>query len=78
MRVPFLDLKAAHHELRAELEAAFQRVLDSGWFVMGPELEALETEFADYCGVDYCVGVGNGLEALHLLLRAYGIGPGER
>ena len=77
MRVPFLDLKAAHHELRAELEAAFQRVLDSGWFVMGPELEALETEFADYCGVDYCVGVGNGLEALHLLLRAYGIGPGD-
>lgn len=77
MRVPFLDLKAAHHELRAELEAAFQRVLDSGWFVMGPELEALEAEFADYCGVDYCVGVGNGLEALHLLLRAYGIGPGD-
>lgn len=77
MRVPFLDLKAAHHELRAELEAAFQRVLDSGWFVMGPELEALEAEFANYSGVDYCVGVGNGLEALHLLLRAYGIGPGD-
>lgn len=77
MRVPFLDLKAAHHELRAELGAAFQRVLDSGWFVMGPELEALEAEFANYSGVDYCVGVGNGLEALHLLLRAYGIGPGD-
>jgi dTDP-4-amino-4,6-dideoxygalactose transaminase len=77
MRVPFLDLKSAHHELRAELEAAFNRVLDSGWFIMGPELEALEAEFADYCGVDYCVGVGNGLEALHLLLRAYGIGPGD-
>ncbi len=77
MRVPFLDLKSAHHEVRAELDAAFNRVLDSGWFVMGPELEALEAEFADYCGVDYCVGVGNGLEALHLLLRAYGIGPGD-
>lgn len=77
MRVPFLDLKAAHHELKAELEAAFHRVLDSGWFVMGPELESLEAEFADYCGVDYCVGVGNGLEALHLLLRAYGIGSGD-
>jgi dTDP-4-amino-4,6-dideoxygalactose transaminase len=77
MRVPFLDLKAVNHELKSELEAAFQRVLDSGWFVMGPELEALEIEFADYCGVDYCVGVGNGLEALHLLLRAYDIGPGD-
>lgn len=77
MKVPFLDLKAAHQELRIELEAAFQRVLNSGWFIMGPELEALEAEFAQYCEVNYCIGVGNGLEALHLLLRAYGIGPGD-
>lgn len=77
MKVPFLDLKASHDELRAELDAAFQRVLDSGWFIMGPELDAFEAEFADYCGAKHCVGVGNGLEALHLLLRAYGIGPGD-
>ncbi len=77
MRVPFLDLKELHHEVNAELEAAFQRVLNSGWYVMGPELEAFEVEFAEYCDVDYCVGVGNGLEALHLLLCAYGIGPGD-
>lgn len=77
MKVPFLDLKAAHLELRAELKAAFERVFDSGWYIMGPELEALEAEFAEYCGVDYCVGVGNGLEALHLLLKVYGFGPGD-
>lgn len=77
MKVPFLDLKATHQELRIELEDAFRRVLDSGWFVMGPELEALEAEFSEFCGVKYCVGVGNGLEALHLLLIAYGIGAGD-
>lgn len=77
MKVPFLDLKTLHHDVNNELEATFKRVLDSGWFIMGPELEAFETEFAEYCGVDYCVGVGNGLEALHLLLCAYGIGLGD-
>ena len=46
----------------------------SAWYVLGKEVEAFEQEFADYCGVKYCVGVGNGLEALHLILRAYGIG----
>jgi dTDP-4-amino-4,6-dideoxygalactose transaminase len=51
--------------------------MDSGWFIMGPELDAFEAEFAQYCEVKHCVGVGNGLEALHLLLRAYGIGPGD-
>jgi dTDP-4-amino-4,6-dideoxygalactose transaminase len=75
--VPFLDLGALNGELREPLEAAFRRVLDSGWFIMGPELEAFEAEFARYCGTRYCIGVGNGLEALHLLLRAYGIGPGD-
>ena len=75
--VPFLDLGIVHREIRDELDAAFRRVLDSGWFIMGPELEAFEAEFAEYCGVKHCIGVGNGLEALHLLLRAYGVGPGD-
>ncbi len=75
--VPFLDLGIVHREIRDELDAAFRRVLDSGWFIMGPELEAFEAEFAAYCGVKHCIGVGNGLEALHLLLRAYGVGPGD-
>ena len=76
-RVPFLDLQRIHREIREPLEAAFLRVLDSGWFIMGPEVEAFEAEFAQYCGVQHCVGVGNGLDALHLLLQAYGIGPGD-
>jgi dTDP-4-amino-4,6-dideoxygalactose transaminase len=75
--IPFLDLSRFHQEIREPLDAAYRRVMDSGWFIMGPELEAFEEEFARYCGVKYCIGVGNGLEALHLLLRAYGIGPGD-
>jgi len=77
MQVPFLDLGRLHRSIRAPLDAAYHRVMDSGWFIMGPELEAFEAEFAQYCEVKHCIGVGNGLEALHLLLRAYGIGPGD-
>lgn len=75
--VPFLDLGRLHQSIRDRLDAAYHRVVDSGWFIMGPELEAFEAEFARYCEVKHCIGVGNGLEALHLLLRAYGIGPGD-
>lgn len=77
MRVPFLDLKAPYAELRDELDAAYRRVMESGWFIMGDELRAFETEFAAYCGTKHCVGVGNGLEALHLILRGLGVGPGD-
>lgn len=75
--VPFLDLSHLHQSIRESLDAAYHRVMDSGWFIMGPELEAFESEFANYCEVKHCIGVGNGLEALHLLLRAYGIGLGD-
>lgn len=75
--VPFLDLAALHQPIRSQLDAAYQRVMNSGWFIAGPELEAFELEFAQYCNVTNCVGVGNGLEAIHLLLRAYGVGPGD-
>ena len=77
MKVPFLDLRSAHLELQPELEAAFHRVMDSGRYMLGPELEAFEREFAVYCGARYCIGVGNGLDALHLVLRAWGIGSGD-
>lgn len=77
MNVPFLDLKNLHTDMRQELRDAFERVLDSGWFILGKEVEAFEAEFASYCGVRHCVGVGNGLDALHLILKAYGIGPGH-
>lgn len=75
--VPFLDLGRLHQPIRDQLDAAYHRVMDSGWFIMGPELDAFEAEFAHYCEVKHCIGVGNGLEALHLLLRAYGIGSGD-
>ena len=77
MKVPFLDVKAAYLELKDELDAAYQRVMNSGWYILGEEVDAFEQEFAAYCGVKYCIGVGNGLEALHLILRAYGIGVGD-
>jgi dTDP-4-amino-4,6-dideoxygalactose transaminase len=77
MKIPFLELNRIHQEIRQPLEEAFHRVLESGCFILGPELEGFENEFARYCGVKHCVGVGNGLEALHLILRAHGIGPGD-
>lgn len=77
MNVPFNDLAASHRELREELDAAYCRVMESGHYILGPEVESFEAEFAAYCGVKYCVGVGNGLEAISLILRAYGIGSGD-
>jgi dTDP-4-amino-4,6-dideoxygalactose transaminase len=75
--IPFLDLKAINLAQRAELVAAFERVLDSGWYVMGEELKRFESEYADHCQAAHCVGVGNGLDALSLALRALDIGPGD-
>lgn len=77
MKVPFLDLRSAYLELKEEHDAAYQRVMDSGRYVLGQELESFESEFAAYCEVKHCVGVGNGLDALHLILRAMEIGPGD-
>lgn len=75
--IPFLDLKAPHQELQAELDAVWVRVRDSGWYILGPEVEAFEQEYAAYCGARHCVGVANGLDALHLALRALGVGAGD-
>ncbi|PKN89341.1 MAG: erythromycin biosynthesis sensory transduction protein eryC1 [Deltaproteobacteria bacterium HGW-Deltaproteobacteria-1] len=76
-KIPFLDLKQPYLELKEELDQAYQRVMDSGWYIYGEELRAFEAEFADYCNVKYCIGVGNGLDALHLILRAMDIGEGD-
>lgn len=75
--VPFLDVRASYEELSEELDAAYSRVMRSGAYVLGEEVEAFETEWAEFCGVRHCVGVGNGLDALHLTLRAIGVGPGH-
>jgi dTDP-4-amino-4,6-dideoxygalactose transaminase len=77
VKVPFLDLIGPYEELKAELDEAYFRFMRSAWYVLGREVEAFEHEFAEYCGVGHCVGVGNGLEALHLVLRAYDIGAGD-
>ena len=77
VNVPFLDLKSPHIELRSELESAFDRVLNSGWYILGKEVKAFEFEFAAYCESRHCIGVANGLDALHLIVRAYGIGVGD-
>jgi dTDP-4-amino-4,6-dideoxygalactose transaminase len=75
--VPFLDLAAAYRELRGETDAAAARVLASGWYIGGPEVERFEQDFASYCGAGHCVGTGNGFDALHLSLRAFDIGAGD-
>ena len=75
--IPFFDIHATHAAVANELKDAFARVLASGHIIMGSELEKFETEFAAYCGVKHCIGVGNGLDALALALRARGIGPGD-
>lgn len=77
MKVPFLDFVQPYEELKTELDEAYFRFMRSAWYILGKELEAFEKEFAEYCGVKHCIGVGNGLEAMHLLLRAYGIGEGD-
>ena len=69
--IPFLDLLNINAREREALIAAFTRVLDSGWYIMGKELEAFEREYAAYCGTRHCIGVGNGLDALTLTLRAW-------
>ncbi|HEU4742416.1 MAG TPA: DegT/DnrJ/EryC1/StrS family aminotransferase [Meiothermus sp.] len=77
MSVPFLDLRAAYLELKAELDEAVLRVLDSGWYILGAEVEGFEQEYAAYTGTRHAVGVANGLDALILALRAMEIGPGH-
>jgi dTDP-4-amino-4,6-dideoxygalactose transaminase len=75
--VPFLDMKSQYLELKSEFDEAYQRVMASGWYILGGEVEAFEQEFAAYIGAKHCIGVGNGLEALQLILMGYGIGGGD-
>ncbi len=77
MKVPFNSFQPMHDELQQELQSAIETVVKSNWFVLGEQKQLFEAEFASFCGAKYCVGVGNGLEAIYLLLRAYEIGPGD-
>ena len=77
MKIPFLDLGAAYRELKSEIDSAISRVLESGWYILGPEVEAFEDEWAVYCEANHAVGLANGLDSLILALRALDIGPGD-
>jgi len=75
--IKFLDLKAVNQRYITEIKAAFCRILDSGWYLLGRELDTFEAGFAEYCGTKHAVGVASGLDALILIIRAYGFGQGD-
>ncbi len=77
MNIPFVNLQDCYQEFKAEFDAAYHRVMESGWYILGQELEAFEAEFANYCESKFCLGVGNGLDALSLILRGLNIGAGD-
>src|SRR4051812_32373664 len=75
--ISFLDLKAVNDQYITEIEKAFHKVIKSGWYILGTEVELFEKEFAEYCGTEHCIGVANGLDALTIILKAYEIGEGD-
>ena len=77
MNIPFVSFRPMERELDAELRAAFERVYQRSWYIEGEEDAAFENAFAEYCGARHCVGVGNGLDALMLILKALEIEPGD-
>src|SRR5580698_584451 len=77
MRVPFVDLKLLHREIEDELRGVFSRVLANSSFILGPEVEQFEQDFSAYCGTAQCIAVNTGTAAIHLVLAALGVGPGD-
>lgn len=75
--IPFLDIKRINSPYEVDITAGINRVLESGWYILGNEVNSFEREFSQYCEVAHCISVANGLDALHLILRAYGIGEGD-
>lgn len=77
MRIPFLNLEPMHVTIRNEIVDAFKKTYDDNWFILGPNVEAFESEFSKYCGTKHCISCGNGLDALSVILRGYNIGDGD-
>ena len=77
MKIPFVSFRPMEKELNDDLRSAFERVFTRSWYIEGVENETFEKAFAEYCGTQYCIGVGNGLDALMLSLKALGIGEGD-
>ncbi len=75
--IKFLDMNPMHDKIKKEILKSIEKVYDSNWYILGEEVEKFEEEFAKYCSTKYCIGVGNGLDALHLILRGYNIGKGD-
>ena len=76
--IPLNDTRPQYEQIKAEVQAAIQRVLERSYFILGEEGRAFEEEFAAYLGVKHAIGVSNGTDAIHIALRALGIGPGDR
>ncbi len=76
-KIEYLDLKRIHEPMRKEIDLAVANVLDDSWYIQGKYCTEFERAFAEYCGTKYCVGVGNGLDAIRLILEGYGIGAGD-
>ncbi len=77
MKIPFVSFRPMEKELNEDIRNAFERVFDRSWYIEGKEDEAFEQAFAKYCGTEYCIGCGNGLDALMLALKALGVGDGD-
>ncbi len=77
LNIPFVSFERMHSEIREEVVNKLAEVYDKNWFIQGTECEAFDKEFAEYCGTKYAIGCGNGLDALYLILKAYGIGEGD-
>lgn len=77
MNIPYLDLKRIHEPLKEEFDQAYQDIMSNQWFIQGKYCRQFEEAFAEYCGAGYCIGVGNGLDAIRIILQAMGIGEGD-
>jgi len=77
MNIPFVSFEPMHKEIEVEILNKFKEVYERNWFIQGEEVEKFEEEFAEFCGAKYCIGCGNGLDALYLILRGYDIGEGD-
>lgn len=77
MKVPYIDLKAGHDHIKGEIHEAISRVVENSWYILGEEVSTFEKAYADYSGTKYAIGVGNGLDAISLILKAVGIGHGD-
>ncbi|WP_167956019.1 DegT/DnrJ/EryC1/StrS family aminotransferase [Anaerosporobacter faecicola] len=75
--IPYLNLQVLHSVIKKEISDAMDRVTNNEWYILGNELAKFEEEYADFCGTEYCIGIGNGLDALHLILAALDIGQGD-